>query len=215
MKNRFIIPVFLFFLLGQIMTGQENARRYKYIQLTGTITDVSGKPLPYVHVINLNKGNATFTDESGIFSLVVKREHSIMITSIGYVADTLSIPDTLDDYVYYIQKKLRPDTIMLETVTIFPWATYAEFREAFRELNLTNNETNYAEQNMEHIMRQINKQLSYVPDPGGSYDMAMQEHLNANMTKGTLPTLSLLNPIAWAQFFEAIKNGMFSSKKEE
>jgi hypothetical protein len=212
-----ITILFAFILITVNLCAQSdtNKKRFTYVQLSGIVTDQNNNPLSYVHVINSHKGNATITDEEGIFSLVVKRNDRVILSSVGYKKDTILIPDSIDNYVIFIDIRMKTDTILLSTVNILPWATYEEFREAFRNLKVENDESNYAKKNVELVITQIKNELSYNPDPGLNYKYTMQDNIQSNIMKGTYPTLSLLNPLAWAQFFEGLKNGMFKSKKTE
>ena len=57
--------------------------------------------------------------------------------------------------------------------------------------------------------------LSDKPDAALANDVAMNQHYEKSIVRGTHPTISLLNPIAWAQFFESIKTGFFKSDKKK
>ena len=46
-------------------------------------------------------------------------------------------------------------------------------------------------------------------DAAGAYAAQMQQQAVAAGQLGTMPTVSLLNPLAWAQFFQALRNGDF------
>ncbi len=213
-KKLFIIIQLLFFI--QLYSVGQSEKDYKYIQINGIITNQEKVPLPFVHVINLDRGNATITDENGIFSIVVRRDHKVLVSSLGYKNDTIFIPVGSKDYFYSKNIELQIDTIMLKTVEIYPWASYEEFKEAFRQLDLSNEKREYAQQNIKKIKASLEKQLSYNPDPGvyNKY-VTLHDNIERNITKGTRPTITLLNPIAWAQFFEAVKNGMFRSDKKD
>jgi hypothetical protein len=41
----------------------------------------------------------------------------------------------------------------------------------------------------------------------------MEQNFNAMAMKNQVPTISLLNPFAWAKFIQGVKNGMFKSQK--
>jgi len=49
-------------------------------------------------------------------------------------------------------------------------------------------------------------------DAQSNYRYAMQQYLTKVYTAGQYPTISLLNPIAWAQFIDAWRKGKFKKK---
>lgn len=48
-----------------------------------------------------------------------------------------------------------------------------------------------------------------------NYRYAMQQYLTKVYTAGQYPTISLLNPIAWAQFIDAWRKGKFKKKSTD
>ena len=49
-------------------------------------------------------------------------------------------------------------------------------------------------------------------DAQSNYRYAMQQYLTKVYTAGQYPTISLLNPIAWAQFIDAWRKGKLKIK---
>jgi hypothetical protein len=43
--------------------------------------------------------------------------------------------------------------------------------------------------------------------------MAMQQHVNSYVTKNQSPPNNLLNPFAWAKFFQGVKHGLLKNQK--
>ncbi len=62
------------------------------INISGTVKDESGNPLPYVTVVMENTFRGTTTDADGRFSLSIKPNTQLVFTSIGYVQQILSVP---------------------------------------------------------------------------------------------------------------------------
>ncbi len=195
--------------------GYTQKQHNKYIQVSGIIHDEKDKPLSHVHVINKRKGNMTVTDEDGIYSLVARKNDTIFFSSIGYKLDRIIVPDDLQNNFFTADISMEPDTILLKTVRIFPWGSYEEFKQAFRDLDITSHQKKHANKNMSMIMKSIERQTSYTPSPGYGYKYTKYPEIEDNITRGTQPSVSLFNPIAWAQFFEALNNGLFSNDPDD
>lgn len=94
------------------------------------------------HVINLSTARGTTTAPDGRFGLWVSEGDKIRFQVVGYVAMTITVEarpalvsDSLDFYLEEI-------VIQLPVVTIFPYATFAEFKHAF--INFKDPEPEYS-----------------------------------------------------------------------
>ncbi len=82
-------------------------------QVTGTVVDQNGAPLPGVAVVVDGTSTGTVTDTDGHFSLMVSEENSLCFSSIGYIGLTLKVGDrkTLD-------VTLQEDNELLDEVVV-------------------------------------------------------------------------------------------------
>jgi hypothetical protein len=101
---------------------------------------------------------------------------------------------------------------MLAETVVFPWNSYEQFKEAFMNLEIPEDDVNRAFNNLALIEDQL-QMYGADPDPSLNYKYFMQQTYNQLYYAGQLPPNNLLNPIAWAQFFKALKNGDFKRKK--
>jgi hypothetical protein len=180
------------------------------VQFSGVVMNGDKKELPFVHIIDMNTGRATISDDYGLFSMVIHPGDTILFSSVGYQRLFFDSPDTITNVFYSQNIVLTKDTVQISEINVYPWANYREFKEAFLQLDISSTEEQYARDNVKLIKKQIAEGDYKSADPGLNYSFAMQNQREQNYIKGQYRTISLLNPIAWSQFFEAIKNGDFS-----
>ncbi len=204
-KNYLFFAIGVFFLAHQL-SGQE----LKLIQFSGVVRNLKYEPIPDVHIININRHNATTSNDEGIFSLIVRPSDSILFRSVGYKNTLVAIPESIDIRHYPRDVYLLNDTIHLEEVKIFPWKTYEEFKVAFINLELPDDDEQRAYKNIERIKAQIN--MDFEPDPQMAFRQTMNQRYDKMYYDGQYPSIPILNPFNWAKFFSAVKNGDFKRK---
>ena len=192
-----------------IADGQER----QYIQFSGFVMNEESEPLPYVHIISMQTRRGTISDRSGIFSIITEPQDTIIFSSVGYKLTYFEMPALILDYHYNHDVIMERDTILLEEVVVFPWPTYEEFKEAFLSLELPENDYDFAIRNLAIIQAQI--EGNEIPSPGVAYKQVMQKQLLQNYTYGQYPINNLLNPLAWARFFDALKRGKLRIQRPE
>ncbi|MEZ4721934.1 MAG: carboxypeptidase-like regulatory domain-containing protein [Flavobacteriales bacterium] len=182
------------------------------IQLSGVV--VSGDsltPVPFTSVFIKGTNRGTMCDFYGFFSLVVKKNDTIEFSSVGYTASEVLIEDTLSDTRYSMIQMLKRDTLELPEQVIYPWPTREQFREAFLSLNAPYDDYDRAFENLtREDVRLAIQGMPMTGREGSSY--AIQREYTRLYQIGQMPQISLLNPLAWAQFIEAWKRGDYSKK---
>jgi hypothetical protein len=200
----------VFTILVFIVLSGVNAQEKQPLQISGIVTDEFNNPLPYSHIIILSAGKGSIADKRGRFAFIVYPNDTLFISSLGYKREILVVPDTLDGIHYSVDIQLQKDTYEIEGVTVFPWATYEEFSEAFIALNLPEDDYDRAIANIALIQTWM--ELEGIPaDPAASFRIAMGEHYNRSMYAGQPPN-NLLNPLAWGRFIQAVRDGKFQRK---
>lgn len=210
MKKTLFILIIAYLGSG-VLFSQEKAENFKLVQLSGVVVDDDSlRGIPFVSVYRGSRPVAV-SDINGFFTLVVKPGDEINFTSLNHKSATYKLEDTLSLRHYFIIQRLLKDTIMLSNVDIYPWPSKEEFKKAFLNLNL--NETDY-----DRAAKNLDKNdLSYAErnlkmDAQANYRYAMQQYLTKVYTAGQYPVNNLLNPIAWAQFIDAWRQGKFKKK---
>src|SRR4051812_9982694 len=117
---RFLLLVFF---LPVVANAQQNNQE-QLVQFSGVVvTADSLKPVPFTSVMIQSSNRGTVSDYYGFFSFVAKMNDTIEFSAIGYKRGIFVIPDTLTDQRISMIQVLRPDTVVLREIVIFPWPT--------------------------------------------------------------------------------------------
>ncbi len=209
MTNRLLAAFILFFCFSSLSNAQTKG---KLIQFSGVV--VSGdslQPIPFVNIMIKNTYHGTVSDYYGYFSFVAQENDVIEFSSLGYKKNSFIIPDSLEESRYSLIQMLNGDTILLNAAIIYPWPTKEQFKQAFISLELPNDDMARAQRNLEReAMRQRGEALGM--DGSMNQKYYMQQRTSHMYYAGQLPPNNLLNPIAWAKFIQAWKQGEFKRK---
>lgn len=211
--NRFWLILLVFFI-GHFSSFAQNGNGHNnLVQFSGVVvTADSLKPLPYVNVIIRNTWRGTVTDYFGFFSFVARMNDTIEFSSLGYKKSNFIIPDTLKNNRYSLIQMMHSDTILIKEVFIYPWPTKEQFKDAFMNLRIPDDDYERARKNLAQAEMQV--LYENMPMDGKmNYRNQMQQQSSRLYYAGQLPPNNLLNPIAWAKFIEAWQNGEFKIKK--
>ena len=182
-------------------------KKGELVQLTGRLLDELLQPLPYAHILVLNNYRGTITDRDGKFSFVTRVHDSIMFSSLGYKRKIIVIPDTLKEPYLSMDIVLLQDTFMIDEVVIYPWKSYEEFKRAFLNLELPNDDMDNARKNIALLKTQII--LDETPNARANFNKILEDQYRQTFNQGTYPSYQLFNVFAWAEFFKALKRGEF------
>ncbi len=203
--------IILLFIINILLAGLTYPQDKLLVQFTGRITNELLQPLPFAHILIMNNFRGTITDSEGKFSLVTEVYDTVLFSTVGYKRITIIIPDTLPKPFLTIDLVLEQDTILIAEVEIYPWRSYNEFKEAFLNLKLPDEDNERARRNIALIKTQII--LDNDPNAKENYRNVMEQQYRETFTQGMYPSYQIFNPFAWAKFFQAIKRGDFKSDK--
>lgn len=217
MKTKITILLLLVFSLTEIQAqtlnereeAQEDSISKNLIQFSGII--VTGDSLisvPYVNVYDKLSHRGTTSDYYGYFSFVAQELDTIVFSSVGYKRSYFVIPDTLTTNRYSMIHMMLEDTIELAPENIYPWPSKEDFAEAFLNLDIRNDEIRRAKGKLSpDQMANVAKRM---PTEGSlNYKWQMQQYQSRLYYNGQAPPINLLNPVAWAEFVNAWRNGDF------
>ena len=211
--TRFLLLAILVFLKPIVTNAQQRVAwqdgKRNLIQFSGVVVEgESLKPISYTSVLIRNSKRGTISDYFGYFSFVAQENDTIEFSAIGYSSAIFIIPDTLTDNKYSLIQVLRMDTISLALTEVYPWPTKEQFKKAFLKLSLPDDDMTRADRNM---ARTDNKErmTGMALDASLNYKYSMQQYQSKLYYAGQLPPNNLLNPLAWAKFIKAWKNGDF------
>lgn len=201
----------VFFLFSGKIDAQSSDSN-DLVQFSGVVVAADSlQPIPFASIMIRGTNRGTISDYYGFFSFVAKMHDTVEFAAIGFKRNYFIIPDTLTDHRCSLIQLLKPDTILLKEVVIFPWPTKEQFKEAFIRLRAPYDDLARAERNLDR--RQLDYLASRVPMDGSmNFRWQMQEQSSRLYYAGQLPPNNLLNPVAWAKFVQMWQNGDFSEK---
>lgn len=182
------------------------------VQFSGVIVESDSlKPIPYTSILVKNSYKGTVSDYFGYYSFVAQEGDTIEFTAIGFSSAVFVIPDTLTNNKYSLIQVLRMDTINLGVTEVYPWPTKEQFKKAFLALELPEDDIIRADRNMARA--DVKERMTGMAmDASLNYKYSQQQYQSKLYYAGQLPPNNLLNPIAWAKFIKAWKNGDFKKK---
>ncbi len=202
----------IYFIFTSIILFSQTSNQ---IYFSGVIKNYNKKELPYVNIVVRNKHKGTISNEKGYFAFFVNKNDTIIFSSIGYKKSKYIIPDTLTKNYLSLNIYLKQDTIKLRQTNIFPWQNYEEFKQAFIHMPIPDDDYDRADKNFILMQKQIlaYDESDYPSPPGVGYHIYMNQYYDKLYYNGQTQSIKLLDPIAWAKFFKALKNGDFKQKK--
>ncbi|HRH63216.1 MAG TPA: carboxypeptidase-like regulatory domain-containing protein [Bacteroidia bacterium] len=205
------IALLVILFLGSFVFVQAQQNK-KLIQFSGVVVNGDSlQPIPFVNIMIKNSYHGTVSDYYGYFSFVAQENDVIEFSALGYKKSSFTIPDSLEESRYSLIQMLNGDTILLNTAIIYPWPTKEQFKQAFINLELPNDDMARAQRNLEReAMRQRGESMSM--DGAMNQKYYLQQRNSRLYYAGQLPPNNLLNPIAWAKFIQAWKNREFKRK---
>lgn len=210
--SRTILIALLFAIFGPRIGVAQNTANKDLVQFSGVV--VSGdslQPIAFTSIMIRGTSRGTISDYYGFFSFVAKKRDTIEFAAIGYKRNVFVIPDTLTDFRCSLIQILKPDTVLLKEVKIFPWPTKEQFKEAFVRLRAPYDDLTRAERNLDR--QQLEYLASITPMDGSmNFKWQMQQQSSQLYYAGQLPPNNLMNPVAWAKFVQMWQNGEFKSK---
>lgn len=214
MIQRLILLVLIAFLMPVNSFAQNGQDEKDLVQFSGLVlTADSLQVLPYVTIINERDHRGTYTDINGFFTLVGRKGDTIRFLYIGYQPSYYIIPDSLSKQKYSMVKLMTEDTTYLDEAIVRPLPSRELFDYYFVNADIPDDDTERARKNLER------QKLREAAEAMGADGMEIgKRHLAQQAQKyyyaGQLPPNNLLNPFAWAQFFEAWKRGDFKRQKK-
>jgi len=183
------------------------------VQFSGVmVTADSLTPVPLAHILVKHSDRGTISDYSGYFSFVARQNDTITFSAIGYKKQFFVIPDTITNNRYSIIQVMANDTIYLSETVIYPWPTKEQFRKAFLNLDIPDDDIAIARKNLTQndLMR---RSLVIQSDGSLNYDYFVEEQTQRLYYNGQTQPITILNPFAWADFIKSWKDGKFKRKK--
>jgi hypothetical protein len=203
---------FVLLLLIPALICNAQSNEGKVIQFSGyALTADSLMGVPYVHITILNHGRVATAGPDGYFSFAADQGDTLYFTSVGFKPSVYVIPTNLTTNKYSVIQLMSKSEIYLRETIIFPWGDRDGFRQAFLDLKLPTDDLERARKNMERErLAELGEKLE--PD-GREATQTYMRNVSANKYYyKQAPSQNVLNPLAWAEFIRAWKNGDFKKK---
>jgi len=209
----FCVTAFLYSQESDLPPLQSNDK--DLIQFSGVIvTADSLRPVPFTTIMIANRDRGTIADYYGFFSFVAMKNDSINFSAVGFKDVLFIIPDTIQESRYSLIQVMTSDTILLQETVIYPWPSKEQFRKAFINLDVPDDDLEIARKNLEQA-ELVARAEAYEMDGSMNYRNYISQQTSKLYYAGQTQPVSLLNPFAWAQFIKAWKNGDFKRKSDK
>lgn len=198
---RILVLIILAAVIGFSAEAQTSKR---IIQLSGVIisSDTTVGPLPGVHIYVPKAGRGTTSNRTGFFSMPVLVGDSVVISSVGYVRQSLIVPNYHSEFMTIVIEMVQ-DVIYLKEVTITEFPTEEVFKQAVLALNVPfDNGVDPRQMNAE-LMALMMKTTPM--DGAQNYKYYMDQYANSVSDRFQPRVNPLLNPFNWARFFRDLK----------
>ncbi len=199
-----------FSIAQQVVKWQDSkTKNNDLIQFSGVVLEGDSlRAVPYTSIIVKNTNRGTISDFYGYYSFVAKKNDTIEFSAIGFSSAQFIIPDTLTTVTYSLIQILHTDTVFLKSVEVYPWPSKEQFKSAFLNLNLPDDNLARATKNLDRAALK-EQMVGMAVDASLNYKYSTQQNQSKLYYAGQYPSNNLLNPIAWAKFIKAWKSGAF------
>jgi hypothetical protein len=179
------------------------------VQLYGVImTADSLKGIPSVSIVVKRDGRGTFSNDQGVFSIVVLKGDQIEFTSVGYKPILISIPDTLQGNQWSVIQLMVTDAQFLPATIIKPRPTREQFERDFVNTKVPDDDIEIARQNTSAAKRRMLAR-TLPADAQEASNYYLKQAATRYNYQGQMPPQNIFNPLAWADFIQAWKRGDF------
>ena len=114
--NHLLLISAIIFLCSATLHAQN-----RYFPLKGKVVSADSlSPISNVHILSVVSYYGTTSDSNGIFSILVRKNDTLKISSVGFVTKIISVDyDSINTNNFEIT--MERDTIMLQEIDVFPY----------------------------------------------------------------------------------------------
>ncbi|HEX5625109.1 MAG TPA: hypothetical protein VFX48_03755 [Saprospiraceae bacterium] len=193
------------------------AQERKVIQFSGIIqTEISGRyvPLPYVSVGILRTSRGGYSDERGFFSMAARLGDTILVQYLGYKTQYLQLPFVVPGDHYHAMIYMMPDTVQLERAIVYPIPSREHFKTEFLQMDVSDKMKEIARENLaQDVLNRIEPGVA--ADGRAGVSLYLAQEAQKAYYDGQIKPQRIFDPMAWIEFFKALKRGDFKRKKPE
>jgi hypothetical protein len=182
------------------------------VQINGvTMTADSLRAVPGVTILVKNQNRGVQSSRLGVFSIVVYKGDTLQFSSIGFRDKEYVVPRDIQGQYFSMIQLMVQDTFYLPETIINPYPSREEFDYAFRNERIPDDQYEIARKNTDALTLRA---LSFILPRDGREHQSTYQHQQAYdaVYYGQNKPNNIMNPLAWAEFFEAWKRGDFRKK---
>lgn len=210
MKNFYLL------LLGLTLFSGLYAQTEKpLVQFSGVVLGSDTRRYAsFVSVVNPKTYKGCVSDYKGYFSFVASPGDTFVFSAIGYRKQVVALPSVINGTGYTRNVILERDTFQLPLINIYPWPDPESFKRDFLTRIIPDDDLETAKKNLEReTLIALGK---YQPMDGAqNAQLYYQNQVQQLYYRGQFAPNNLLNPLAWAQFFQMVREGRISLKSEK
>ena len=203
-----IYTLFIFCFLSGLQASAQSWLE-NVIQINGvTMTADSLRAVAGVTVLVKNKNRGVETSNTGVFSIVCYKGDTLQFSALGFRSKDFVVGAELKGQYFSMIQLMVQDTFYLPETIIRPLPTKEQFDYAFKHWKIPDDKYEIARRNTDELMLRA---LAYTLPRDGRESQAIYQKDQAYKAVyyGQQLPMNILNPLAWADFFEAWKRGDF------
>jgi hypothetical protein len=182
------------------------------IQINGVlITADSLRAVPGATILVKGKNRGVTSNEEGVFSIVVYKGDTLSFNAIGFRPIEFVVSAKAEGQFFTMFQLMVQDTFYWPATIMRPVPTKEQFDYSFKYWQIPNDKYEIARRNTDQLTLRA---LAYSLPRDGRESQAMyqQQQSQEAVYYGQVKPITVLNPLAWAEFFEAWKRGDFRKK---
>jgi CarboxypepD_reg-like domain len=196
-----------------VVHAQFDKLRDSVVELYGVImTADSLKAIPSVTVSVKGRNQGIYSNDQGVFSIVVLKGDHIEFSSVGYKTFVLNIPDTFHGNQYSIIQLMVQDAQYLPATIIRARPTREQFERDFVNTPVPDDNIEIARQNNSAAKRAVLSR-GLPANAGEAAATYLRQSSQKYYYQGQAPPQNIFNPLAWADFIQAWKRGDFRNNQ--
>jgi hypothetical protein len=196
-----------------IVRAQFDKLRDSVVQLYGVImTADSLKGIPSVSIVVKGRNQGTYSNDQGVFSIVVLKGDQIEFSSVGYKTILLNISDTLHGNQQSVIQLMVQDAQYLPATIIRARPTREQFERDFVNTPVPDDNIEIARQNNSAAKRAVLAR-GLPANAGEAAATYLRQSSQKYYYQGQAPPQNIFNPLAWADFIQAWKRGDFRNNQ--
>ena len=189
------------------------------VEVSGVILTVENNrilPVPFANIALPKNGRGTYSNYSGVYSIVAKKGDVIEFSCIGFDPETVTIPKDLKGARYTLTVNLKANPIELPQALVFPWPDRDHLRLDFLAMKpgeILELQAKARENLSEETLNRA--KLGMQVDGVEASSVYMRRQAQNLYYYGQAQPIQVLNPFAWQQFFNQLKKNKEKKDKEK